>query len=109
MWARSHTSWLMIGSTWRSSSAGDRWPTRSSVRRRTCFMASTISAPMRVKPYGGRGEADVNDARPTGTSWQPAPRVSVGLTPPEDASDPHGQPADPLAHSGAYDGSPKRP
>src|SRR3954469_20471814 len=61
MWARSHTSGLMMGSTWRSSWAAERWPTRSRVRRRTCSMASTVSARMRIKPYGGRSYTDVND------------------------------------------------
>src|SRR4051794_33293358 len=65
MWARSHTSGLMIGSTWRSMSAAETWPTRSSVRRRAAAMASTISACIGDKAYGGRPYADVN-GRPTG-------------------------------------------
>src|SRR3954453_20770291 len=64
MWARSHTSGLMIGSTWRSMSAAERWPTRSSVRRRAAAMASTISACIGDKAYRGRPYADVN-GRPT--------------------------------------------
>src|SRR5919198_1134151 len=40
MWARSQTSGLMIGSTWRSSAASSRCATIARVRSRTCVSAS---------------------------------------------------------------------
>src|ERR671921_1492843 len=89
MCARSHTSGLMIGSTWRSRSAAERCSTRSNVRRRAAAMASTISARIGQEPYARRPYADVNGGRPH-TSWQAAPARRLGLTPLRYASGPHG-------------------